>query len=233
MRWCLQCEMRASCWQHDGSSLTQERATLTPVPSPTRERGPAPCLQSARLPRGPPPRLTRRPLSATSHPRHPVRPEAGPQRAPGAHRTPDSPMLEQQLVNGVVLGATYALFAIGFTLMFGVMASSTSPTGSTSRSAPSRRSGARRARPADLGGAAGGRPDRGARRDRPRHAAPHPPAQGQGAGTASLMVTLGATLFLYAGMAASLAPRSGAFRRKCFRAGPTASATCGSARPRS
>ncbi len=30
-------------------------------------------------------------------------------------------MLEQQLVNGVVLGATYALFAIGFTLMFGVM----------------------------------------------------------------------------------------------------------------
>ncbi|MEH3147038.1 MAG: branched-chain amino acid ABC transporter permease [Methylobacterium frigidaeris] len=30
-------------------------------------------------------------------------------------------MLEQQLVNGVVLGATYALFALGFTLMFGVM----------------------------------------------------------------------------------------------------------------
>jgi branched-chain amino acid transport system permease protein len=30
-------------------------------------------------------------------------------------------MLEQQLVNGVVLGATYALFALGFTLMFGVL----------------------------------------------------------------------------------------------------------------
>ncbi len=30
-------------------------------------------------------------------------------------------MLEQQLVNGVLLGATYALFALGFTLMFGVL----------------------------------------------------------------------------------------------------------------
>jgi branched-chain amino acid transport system permease protein len=30
-------------------------------------------------------------------------------------------MLAQQLVNGVLLGATYALFALGFTLMFGVM----------------------------------------------------------------------------------------------------------------
>ena len=30
-------------------------------------------------------------------------------------------MLQQQLVNGVVLGATYALFALGFTLMFGVL----------------------------------------------------------------------------------------------------------------
>jgi branched-chain amino acid transport system permease protein len=30
-------------------------------------------------------------------------------------------MLGQQIVNGVLLGATYALFALGFTLMFGVM----------------------------------------------------------------------------------------------------------------
>jgi branched-chain amino acid transport system permease protein len=30
-------------------------------------------------------------------------------------------MLAQQLVNGVILGATYALFALGFTLMFGVL----------------------------------------------------------------------------------------------------------------
>lgn len=30
-------------------------------------------------------------------------------------------MLAQQLVNGVLLGSTYALFALGFTLMFGVM----------------------------------------------------------------------------------------------------------------
>ena len=30
-------------------------------------------------------------------------------------------MLPQQLVNGAVLGATYALFALGFTLMFGVL----------------------------------------------------------------------------------------------------------------
>jgi len=30
-------------------------------------------------------------------------------------------MLAQQLLNGVVLGATYALFALGFTLMFGVL----------------------------------------------------------------------------------------------------------------
>ena len=30
-------------------------------------------------------------------------------------------MLAQQLVNGLVLGATYALFALGFTLIFGVM----------------------------------------------------------------------------------------------------------------
>jgi branched-chain amino acid transport system permease protein len=30
-------------------------------------------------------------------------------------------MLAQQLANGVVLGATYALFAIGFTLIFGVL----------------------------------------------------------------------------------------------------------------
>lgn len=30
-------------------------------------------------------------------------------------------MLSQQLVNGVVLGATYALFALGFTLIFGVL----------------------------------------------------------------------------------------------------------------
>jgi branched-chain amino acid transport system permease protein len=30
-------------------------------------------------------------------------------------------MLAQQIVNGVLLGATYALFALGFTLMFGVM----------------------------------------------------------------------------------------------------------------
>ncbi len=30
-------------------------------------------------------------------------------------------MLAQQLVNGVFLGATYALFALGFTLMFGVL----------------------------------------------------------------------------------------------------------------
>src|SRR4051794_23557128 len=30
-------------------------------------------------------------------------------------------MLAQQLVNGVQLGATYALFALGFTLMFGVL----------------------------------------------------------------------------------------------------------------
>ena len=30
-------------------------------------------------------------------------------------------MLEQQIVNGVVLGSTYALFALGFTLMFGVL----------------------------------------------------------------------------------------------------------------
>ena len=30
-------------------------------------------------------------------------------------------MLYQQLVNGVLLGATYALFALGFTLMFGVL----------------------------------------------------------------------------------------------------------------
>ena len=32
-----------------------------------------------------------------------------------------SAMLAQQLVNGVLLGATYALFALGFTLMFGVL----------------------------------------------------------------------------------------------------------------
>ena len=30
-------------------------------------------------------------------------------------------MLSQQLVNGAILGATYALFALGFTLMFGVL----------------------------------------------------------------------------------------------------------------
>lgn len=30
-------------------------------------------------------------------------------------------MLAQQIVNGVLLGATYALFALGFTLMFGVL----------------------------------------------------------------------------------------------------------------
>ena len=30
-------------------------------------------------------------------------------------------MLAQQLVNGIVSGATYALFALGFTLMFGVL----------------------------------------------------------------------------------------------------------------
>ena len=37
-------------------------------------------------------------------------------------RLPYSPwMLAQQLVNGVLLGATYALFALGFTLMFGVL----------------------------------------------------------------------------------------------------------------
>jgi branched-chain amino acid transport system permease protein len=30
-------------------------------------------------------------------------------------------MLAQQLANGLVLGATYALFAIGFTLIFGVL----------------------------------------------------------------------------------------------------------------
>ena len=30
-------------------------------------------------------------------------------------------MFAQQLVNGVLLGATYALFALGFTLMFGVL----------------------------------------------------------------------------------------------------------------
>ena len=30
-------------------------------------------------------------------------------------------MLAQQLVNGVLLGAGYALFALGFTLMFGVL----------------------------------------------------------------------------------------------------------------
>src|ERR1700712_3560000 len=30
-------------------------------------------------------------------------------------------MLAQQLANGIVLGATYALFAIGFTLIFGVL----------------------------------------------------------------------------------------------------------------
>ena len=30
-------------------------------------------------------------------------------------------MLAQQLANGVILGATYALFALGFTLMFGVL----------------------------------------------------------------------------------------------------------------
>jgi branched-chain amino acid transport system permease protein len=30
-------------------------------------------------------------------------------------------MLQQQLVNGFVLGSTYALFALGFTLMFGVL----------------------------------------------------------------------------------------------------------------
>ena len=30
-------------------------------------------------------------------------------------------MLAQQLLNGLLLGATYALFALGFTLMFGVL----------------------------------------------------------------------------------------------------------------
>ena len=30
-------------------------------------------------------------------------------------------MLAQQLINGVLLGSTYALFALGFTLMFGVL----------------------------------------------------------------------------------------------------------------
>ena len=30
-------------------------------------------------------------------------------------------MIAQQLVNAVLLGATYALFALGFTLMFGVL----------------------------------------------------------------------------------------------------------------
>ncbi len=30
-------------------------------------------------------------------------------------------MLAQQLVNGVVLGATYALLAIGYTLIFGIL----------------------------------------------------------------------------------------------------------------
>lgn len=35
--------------------------------------------------------------------------------------SPPDPVLAQQLVNGVLLGATYALFALGFTLMFGVL----------------------------------------------------------------------------------------------------------------
>ncbi len=30
-------------------------------------------------------------------------------------------MLSQQLVNGLVLGSTYALFALGFSLIFGVL----------------------------------------------------------------------------------------------------------------
>jgi branched-chain amino acid transport system permease protein len=35
--------------------------------------------------------------------------------------SPSSRVLAQQLVNGILLGATYALFALGFTLMFGVL----------------------------------------------------------------------------------------------------------------
>jgi branched-chain amino acid transport system permease protein len=38
-------------------------------------------------------------------------------------------MFAQQLVNGLLLGATYALFALGFTLMFGVLKVITLPSG--------------------------------------------------------------------------------------------------------
>ena len=40
---------------------------------------------------------------------------------PGRGCAKPAAMLAQQLANGVILGATYALFALGFTLMFGVL----------------------------------------------------------------------------------------------------------------
>src|SRR5262249_18428694 len=42
-------------------------------------------------------------------------------RAPSDGSAGGKKMLAQQLVNGFVLGATYALFALGFTMMFGVL----------------------------------------------------------------------------------------------------------------
>jgi len=36
-------------------------------------------------------------------------------------------MLLQQLINGIALGSTYALIALGYTMVYGIIASSTSP----------------------------------------------------------------------------------------------------------
>lgn len=114
-------------------------------------------------------------------------------------------MLEQQLVNGVVLGATYALFALGFTLMFGVMGVINLTYGvyfavgafAALWSTQALGLGIAAALPAGalIAGLIAVAVDTLLLTRLRRAKAPE---------LASLMVTLGATLFLYAGMAAWL-----------------------------
>ena len=111
-------------------------------------------------------------------------------------------MLSQQIINGFVAGSAYALFALGFTLMFGVLGVINLTYGfyfsagayialfATLKGAP-----LALALPAAAIGA-------GRHRRRPRSTAAHSPAQPSAPELASLMVTLGATLFLYSGMTA-------------------------------
>src|SRR4029077_14882993 len=47
---------------------------------------------------------------------------SGDQRSdPGLDAPPEFAMIYQQLINGVMLGASYALVAVGYTLIFGVL----------------------------------------------------------------------------------------------------------------